>query len=231
MTRAVEKQPSLTPMQVARTTVELFRVVPVERLEVVTTLIREGKRVQTTEVRLYAGDLELAHGLVQRLRVTDLGQDFEDPPMPRLPNMDNVEDFGTVMQFRDDGLPVFGRHAVKVDHVEGHFSEVGKKTAWFRVSSELVAGEPLTPTESAIILGDFSNGLTRKRQPYEVVFMNTDLTVRFSRQPVGEWIAIDGESLWNRTGRGSSFTRLYDIEGAFGHAAQTLFLNDTLPGT
>ena len=50
MTRAFERQPSLTSMEVARVTVELFRVVPIDRLEVLTNLIREGNKIQTTEV-------------------------------------------------------------------------------------------------------------------------------------------------------------------------------------
>ena len=102
MTRAVDRQPSLTSMEVARVTVELFRVVPVDRLEVVTNLIREGKKIQTTEVRLYVGELEVAHGLVQRLRVTDLDRDFENTPAPAPLIAADVGPFGNVMPFPSD---------------------------------------------------------------------------------------------------------------------------------
>ena len=78
LVHCVEQTPTLTPMEVARATVELFRVVPVARLEAVTDVVREGKKIQTTQVLLYDGDLEIARALVQRLRIKDLGLDFEN---------------------------------------------------------------------------------------------------------------------------------------------------------
>lgn len=42
--RAAERRLSLAPMEVARVTVDLNRVVPVTRLEVVVETVREGKR-------------------------------------------------------------------------------------------------------------------------------------------------------------------------------------------
>ena len=225
MTRAVDRQPSLTSMEVARVTVELFRVVPVDRLEVVTNLIREGKKIQTTEVRLYVGELEVAHGLVQRLRVTDLDRDFENTPAPAPLIAADVGPFGNVMPFLSDAGVAFGRTSVEVVEVTGTFAEVGAMTAWFRINNSLVDGESLSPIERAVITGDFSNGLTRKAEPYEVVFMNSDLSLRFARPPVGEWIALTGESIWERTGRGAAHARLFDELGEFAHAGQTLFLD------
>ena len=226
MARAVERSPSLTEMEVARVTVELFRVVPVDRLEVVTNLIRQGKKIQTTEVRLYVGDLEVAHGLVQRLRVGDLGQDFANVAPPFHPASLEKVSFSSVMPFpTDDGKPAFGRSAVEVAHVDGSFADVGPKAVWFRITAQLVEGEDLSPMQRAVITGDFSNGLTRKAQPDEIVFMNSDLSLRFARLPVGEWIAISGESVWDRSGRGAAHTNLFDESGVFAHAGQTLFLD------
>ena len=229
MARAVERSPSLTEMEVARVTVELFRVVSVDRLEVVPNLIRQGKKIQTTEVRLYVGDLEVAHGLVQRLRVGDLGQDFANAGPPTLQESVEKVPFGSVMPFPDDGALAFGRSAVEVAEVDGSFADVGPKAVWFRITTRLVEGEALSPLQRAVITADFSNGLTRKAQPYEIVFMNSDLSVRFARPPEGEWIAISGRSIWDRSGRGAAHATLFDETGAFAHAGQTLFLDHAAP--
>jgi len=224
MARAVEQQATLTSMEVARVTIELFRAIPVTRLEVVTDVVREGKKIQTSSVSVFAGDVEMARGLVQRLRVTDLARDFQNPPPPTPPEELDPQSFGDVMFFPDDGLVSFGRDAVEVAQASGSFVDLGPKTVWFRIIVPLVAGEALSPLQRAVMSGDFSNGLTRHAQPFEVMFMNSDLTVRLARYPQGEWIALAGDALWDRGGRGTAQTTMFDIGGAFGTAGQTLFL-------
>ena len=227
LSRAVEVSPSLTQMEVARVTCELFRVVPVTRLEVVTELVREGKRIQTTEARLYDGDLEVARGLVQRLRVAEL--DFPASTsaflaQPLDPESVDEIPFTSLMPFPADGPVSFGRHAVRIRQVEGTFAEPGPATVWLAFDAELVAGEPMSPTQRAVIASDFSNGLSRLAQAWEVVFMNSDLSVHLARPPVGEWVALDGESIWNPDGRGVATSHLFDADGPIGRATQTLFL-------
>ncbi len=225
--RAVEASPSLTEMEVARVTCELFRIVPVARLEIVTELVREGKRIQTTEVRLFDGSLEVARALVQRLRVTEL--DF--PPstsafltQPSDPGSVEEVPFTSLMPFSEDGPITFGRNAVRIRQVEGTFAEPGPATVWLAFDAELVAGEPMSPTQRAVIASDFSNGLSRLAQAWEVVFMNSDLSVHLARPPSGAWIALDGESIWNPDGRGVATSHLFDAQGPIGRATQTLFL-------
>ncbi len=228
VTRAVERSDSLAPMEVARVTVELFRVVPVTRLEVVTELVREGKRIQTTEVRVYGGDVELARGLVQRLRVTELGlpPDFHDPvrrpPGPR--ELDSYS-FKEVVPFPDHGAVTFGRYAVEIAEATGTFREPGPATVWFRFSTQLVEGEEMTPAQRAVLASDFSNGLSRFADGNEWLFMNSDLSVHLARLPAGEWVALDGESIWSRDGRGVATSHLFDEVGPIGRATQTLFID------
>ncbi len=226
--RVAEDVPTLVPMELARITVELFRVVPVTRVELVPEIVREGKRIQTVEVRVFTDDLEVARGLVQRLRVTDLERDFPGEPLGVPPG--EPVPFASLLPFTDDGQVSFGRDAVEVSEVKGSFAEFGPAAVWFHITQPLVAGEEVTPTQRAVMSGDFSNGLTRLANPSDVVFMNSDLTVRLARPPAGEWIALDGEALWHRSGRGTATTRMYDEAGWIGVAAQTLFLDRSVPG-
>jgi hypothetical protein len=215
-------------MQIARVTVELFRVVPVTALEVVVEPVREGKRLQTSEVRIYGGDTELARGLVQRLRVTELDfpPEFETsvrtPPGP-----DGLEsvDFNEVVPFHDTGHITFGRRSVEVREAVGTFREPGPATVWFRFTNPLVDGEAISPAQRAVLASDFSNGLSRFADGNEWLFMNSDLSVHLARLPIGDWVALDGESIWNRDGRGVATSHLFDERGPIGRATQTLFLD------
>ncbi len=228
ITRAVERSPSLTPMEVARVTVELYRVVPVTTLEVVVELVRQGKRIQTSEVRIYHGALELARGLVQRLRVTDLDfpPAFSDPVgLPPGPEGLPRYSFTDVAPFEERGVITFGRRAVEIAEASGTFAEPGPATVWFRFSTQLVAGEEISPAQRAVLASDFSNGLSRFADGDDWLFMNSDLSVHLARQPEGEWIALDGESIWHRQGRGVATSHLFDQSGPIGRATQTLFLD------
>ena len=128
------------------------------------------------------------------------------------------------MPFSAEGPVSFGRHAVRIRQVEGTFTEPGPATVWLAFDAELVAGEPMSPTQRAVIASDFSNGLSRMAETWEVVFMNSDLSVHLARPPVGEWVALDGESIWNPDGRGVATSHLFDAQGPIGRATQTLFL-------
>jgi len=55
-------------------------------------------------------------------------------------------------------------------------------------------------------------------------FINADLTVSLARQPVGEWILLDGESLIGPGGAGLATARLADPRGYFGRAVQSLVI-------
>jgi hypothetical protein len=48
--------------------------------------------------------------------------------------------------------------------------------------------------------------------------------VNFSRQPVGEWILLDGESWIGPDGAGLAMSRLADRQGYFGRAVQSLVI-------
>jgi hypothetical protein len=224
---AVERSPSLTPMEVARVTVELFRVVPVVPLEVVVEPVREGKKIQTSEVRVYSGETELARGLVQRLRTTNhtFPASFGAPVgMPPGPGELEPRSFAAVIPFPDRGLVTFGRTAIEMREAAGSFSRPGPATVWFRVTRPLVEGRDISPVQRAVIAADFSNGLSRLADGDEWVFMNSDLSVHLARPPVGEWVAVDGESIWDAGGRGVATSHLFDEKGPIGRATQTLFL-------
>lgn len=226
--RAIDRVPTLAPMEMARLTVELFRVVPVTRLHVATRVVREGKRVQAVEASLTdSDDLELARATGLRLRraEVELPEEVEASAPPRtLPGdipVPNMEEWGV----GESGRILFHRQAVEVREIDGGFAQPGPGSMWLRMTRPLVEGAQISPLERAVIVGDFVNGLSRLSDSRRMAFMNADLTIHLARYPAGEWVGVRATSIWEPNGRGVAGGDLFDTEGVIGRSTQTLFID------
>lgn len=224
----VERVPTLAPMQIARMTVEIFRVVPLVPLRIDTDILREGKRIQTVEARLTGPDgTLLSMAIVQRLRTTHLRlpQDAQGPPLELTPP-DRLELFDPrTWGVGEAGRVLFHRHAIEVREIHGGFAHKGPGAVWIRVTKPIVAGTEVTPAQRAIATADFCNGVSRRLDVSEFVFMNSDLTVHLARYPASEWVALDAESVYSPLGRGVATGSLWDLDGPVGRSTQTLYLD------
>ncbi|MBW3666235.1 MAG: thioesterase family protein [Actinobacteria bacterium] len=224
----IESIPTLTPMEIARLTVEIFRVVPLVPLRIETRVVREGKRIQTTEATVYGpDDTLLSMATVQRLRIAklELPPDAEGPPL-ELTTPDRIEPFsGQGWGVGEPGRVLFHRHAIEVREIHGGFTTKGPGAIWLRLTKPIVAGRGITPAQRAIATADFCNGISRRVEVSDWVFMNSDLTVHLARYPAGEWVALDAESVYSPGGRGVATGSLWDLDGALGRSTQTLYLD------
>lgn len=227
--RAIDRVPTLAPMEMARLTVELFRVVPVTRLHLATRVVREGKRVQAVEASLTdSDDLELARATGLKLRRADveLPREVEPTPPPHtlpedIPDQ-NMEEWGV----GEPGRILYHRQAVEVREVDGGFAQPGPGSMWLRMTRPLVEGAPISPLERAVVVGDFVNGLSRLSDSRRMAFMNADLTIHLARYPAGEWVGVSARSEWEPTGRGVAGGDLFDTAGVIGRSTQTLFIDE-----
>ncbi|CAN5814116.1 thioesterase family protein [soil metagenome] len=225
---AIEAVPSLTVMEIARLTVELFRVVPIVPLKVTTEVLREGKKIQVVAASVVdPAGTELARAVALRLRRTRLALpqeattgDTHLPPPDTIASPDM-----TRWGIGDGGRILYHRHAIEVREVGAGFTEPGPGAMWLRIHRPLVEGHPLTPTTRAIITGDFVNGLSRLADARNFAFMNADLTIHLNRPPAGEWVGVEAVSTYEPTGRGLATGVLSDTKSPFGRATQTLFLD------
>lgn len=231
LARSVEAVPTLAPMEVARLTVELFRVVPLTTLRARARVIREGKRIQVVEASLFDPDgLELARAVALRLRTTRLDlPPSAHPPTPPVPlpadlPVPDMDHWG----LGDPGRVLYHRHAIEVREPDEGFRRPGPGAMWLRIKRPLVAGEPITPLTRAIVAGDFVNGLSRLVDGRRFVFMNADLSIHLNRMPDGEWVGVSAESLYDPGGRGVATGLLFDTRSAIGRSTQSLFL-DRIP--
>lgn len=227
ITGHVEKVPTLTPMEVARVSVELFRVVPLVPLRIESRVVREGKKIQTVlaDVRGPDGTL-LASATVQRLRVADRPVPDEaktasttlDPPELCRPVDTRTWGHG------ESAKRMFHRNAIEVREIHGTFGESGPGAIWVRLTAQVVAGEQPTPAQRAVVVADFCNGVA-SRLGAGWVFMNSDLTVHIGRVPQSEWVALDADAMYHDKGRGVAWGSLWDEAAWVGRSAQTLFLD------
>jgi hypothetical protein len=224
----VEKVPTLVPMEIARVTVELLRVVPLSPLRIETRTVREGKRIQIVEARMsnLEGDV-LSMAWVQRLRIADLP--VPEPPTPRFSSLKPPGECDPIGDDpwgagRTDKL-MFYREAVEIREIWGKFGEPGPAAVWIRLTVPIVAGEEPTAAQSAVAAADFGNGLSPEIDVAHWVFMNTDLTVNLGRQPRSEWIGLEARSSYPGTGRAVTVGTLSDTQGWCGASSQTLYVD------
>ena len=235
LARAVESVPTLAPMEVARLTVDIFRVVPTVPLRISTSLLREGKRIQLVRARLRAGDAEVAQATAMRLRIAHRPPPEEARPdrslLPGPVAESSPVDMERVGVGVSGGL-YFHRHGIEIRQAEGRFDQPGPGAVWIRILSPLVAGEDLTPLLRGVISADHGNGISSVL-PTSWVFMNADLNIHLLRLPVGEWVGLRSISWFADLGRGVAHSQLFDPTGGIGRSVQTLFadLRTALPGT
>lgn len=227
ITGHIDKIPTLAPMEIARITVEIFRVVPLVPLTIAAEVVREGKRIQ--KIRAEVSDPEgtlLSMASVQRLRTADrpLPDQAETPGLAlTAPGASHIPDALT-WGVGETGKVMFHRNAIEIREIEGGFFDKGPGSVWIRATKPIVAGEPISPAQRVVLAGDFCNGVSRTLD-FDWVFMNSDLTVHIGRYPTGEWIALDAESHYSEHGRGVAAGSLWDETAWVGRSAQTLFLD------
>jgi hypothetical protein len=226
LARAVERHDPGSASFVARLTVDLLRPVPLAPLEVVTRTTRPGRKVQWVEASLVADDVEVARAHALRLRMTPpLGLPLppEAAPTVRPPDESTAID----VEFpRVQGLGFW--RAVEFRIASGSWHETGPATIWFRLRVPVVAGEPPSPLQRVAAAADFGNGLSTVLPRGQYLFINPDLSIHLHRHPVGEWVALEGESAAEDYGIGLAAVRLHDERGPIGRSVQSLLV-DQLP--
>lgn len=221
--------PTLTPMEISRLTVEIFRVVPLTTLRLETSVVREGKRIQSVSVGVHGPDETLlASATVQRLRVVDLPTPEEAAlaPPEALVSPDGAQPIdSSVWGVGEQGKIMFHRHAMEIRESYGGFGTKGPAGVWMRLLKPIVGGEEITPLQRMITTADFCNGVSRSLDLDTWVFMNPDLTVHAARHPNGEWVGLTAESGYGDNGRGVATGTLWDESGWLGRSTQSLYLD------
>jgi hypothetical protein len=193
--------------------------VPLAPLTVAAQITRPGRRFQLAEAELVSGERTSCRAravLLRRGEIEDVPPG--DPVVLDAPGPDGGErlDMGPGESFGGTGMDI--------RFVTGHLYTPGPAVGWFRVAQPFVDGEEPSPAQRAVAAADFGNGISRVLDWHEWLFVNTDLTMHLHRDPEGEWIALQAETILQPNGSGIAASTLYDRRGRVGTAAQSLFV-------
>lgn len=215
---AAEAIPAPAPMRIARVTIDLMRPVPVAPLTVEREVLREGRKIQLCGVRLKADGILVVSASVLKIKqqTTELPSGISDAPL-------DVSGPDQCPAQPGDISSPFVR-CISMRAARGRFGQMGPGAIWFRVDRPLIAGAAVSQAMRAVVASDFSNGTSPALDFSQWTFINADLTVNFAREPVGDWILLNGETWIGPDGAGLAMSRLADHRGYFGRAVQSLVI-------
>jgi Thioesterase-like superfamily len=218
--RAMERHEPEDGQRLARVAVDILRPVPVGKITVRTRAVRPGRRVALLETVLESDGQEVLHARGWRIAtpggpVPAIGADATPPPVPAEAH---VPDF--------PGGHVAGYlHAVEWRYVSGGgFENPGPAVVWARATIPLIADEDATPMCRALLIADSGSGVSATLDPAKFLFINVDLTVVLTRDPVGEWLLLDSATTIGEQGTGLAETTISDVHAPCGSAIQTLLV-------
>ncbi|MGE0315130.1 MAG: thioesterase family protein [Lautropia sp.] len=207
--------------RLVRIAIDLERPVPMAGFSIRTEIVRAGRSMTTLRAILLDGDAKqrcVANGLALR---ADL-----DRPLPTAATAAHDPQAATPGGFVFDrtvhGLRCF-TDSVEMRYPPGEDPTPGPTSVWMR-SLPLLAHETPSPMQRICPLADCGNALSRNAEPWDVGFVNADLTLVLHREPDGEWLGSRSVSHWQPGGIGLSSATLFDRHGDVGHALQTLLL-------
>lgn len=224
LAHAIEQtEPGATELAVTRLTVEFLGGVPVGPVEVATSLAKPGTRLQIVDATLDAGGRRACLARAVRMRRANLPGAAATPPPLRgaavLPAPETGEPWLQFVEGEDRFYP--GATEIRV---VGGRSGSGHAVAWIRLRGELLPGVAPSPLVRACAAADFCNGLSAILPFDEWLFVNTELTVHLYREPQGEWVGVDAQTVSDASGVGLASGVLHDAHGPFGTCAQALFV-------
>lgn len=216
LAHAIDAQRDDAELFVSRLTIDLFRPVPLQPLEVRTAVVREGRRIKLVDAFLLCDGAQIARASGLMLRRT-----------PGAPGETLVAGGGAVPPW--SAVPPRNLTDAPRDGVERFHAAVGFRridprpadapmAAWMHLPLTLLPDTPLTPLERVTGLADFASSLGGLSRSVLTPFINADVNLSLHRLPEGEWIHLAGAGRGDAEGIATSSVHLHDQRGLFGHA-------------
>jgi hypothetical protein len=214
--RAIEQCEPREGFVLARATFEILRAVPVAEVQVSARIARPGRSVELLEGELSVEGEPVVTVRAWRVKAStapDVNRDGPpllrpDVPSPPPPGLDG---FG------------YGR-AVELRFAAGGWGQRRPATVWTRLLQPIVRDEEPSGVQRVLAVADSGNGVSAVLSWDEWLFINTELTVHFRREPRGEWICLDAETSIAHGGAGLARSVLSDDDGVVAQGAQALLV-------
>jgi Thioesterase-like superfamily len=213
---ALERCSPREGMPFVRLTYDILGAIPVGEVEVSAAVVRPGRSVELLEATLRA---EGRTAVVARAwRALATGAPAAGPSAAPLPLPDGPSSPPPML----DGFG-YGA-AVELRFAAGGWEEPGPATAWTRLRVPVVAGEAPSGLQRVLAVADSGNGISAVLPWDRWLFINPELTVHVRREPRGEWICLDAETVIAPGGAGLARSVLSDPDGPVAHGAQSLLV-------
>ncbi|MGB3771865.1 MAG: thioesterase family protein [Rhodococcus sp. (in: high G+C Gram-positive bacteria)] len=222
LARALERCSPLPGSRLARMTMDILGPVPVGELAVRARLDRPGKRISMLSAELVTDMPDgstrvVARATGWRIATSDTISATHSVDPPLRPGPDESD---SGWAFPDswhggflDSLELRGARPV---------TETEAGSVWARPRYPVVAGETTSPVVRLFAVADIANGVAARLDPAEWTFLNTDLTVQITREPVGEWVGVQARTTIGDDGVGLCMSTVHDASGPVGRTFQTL---------
>ncbi|OAA23893.1 Thioesterase-like superfamily protein [Frankia sp. EI5c] len=214
----------LTDGHLARIAVEFLRPAPVGEIRLRASVVRPGRRVAL--LRAEMGDGAQTFSTAQawwRRRASGVVPGSARDDVEPLVAPGEVPAAGPDSDLARLLLRGY-MAAVDWRPVTGHLDRPGPCTVWARPRIQLIAGEPISPTQLAMLVTDAGSAVSAVLDFRSRLFSNIDLVVSLLREPAGEWISMRAETMIDDAGGGTTTTVLGDEKGPFGASLHTLFV-------
>ncbi len=203
---AIERDHGMDGFAPCRLTVDMFRNPPMEPAEVVTTLVRGGRRVRAMDAVVRMGGTEVSRTSALFLAT---GEEPVDHPVPVSPAWDAAPAHDLATDVDDDGS------FDVVSPTDRGFDAPGVRRAWVRDRRQLVRGVELTPFVRAALAADLASPLANFGAE-GLDYINADLTLYLGRLPEGEWIGTETAHRVAGDGISVAVCTLHDHRGPIG---------------
>lgn len=204
-------------LQPARLTVDLLRPVPLEPVQIRTSVVREGRRIKLVDGTLVQDGKVVARAsalFLRRGEHPDVRVWSTPVRMPPLPT--NADGFPLDMPFH---IWSYGADVGEGSRGMAEWEQAdSQKFAWTRLFRPMVRGHPLTPLVRLAFVGDITSSLSHWGAG-GLRYINADYTVTASRLPDGEYVGLAAQSHYGTQGVATGSATLFDRHGPFGTAS------------
>jgi hypothetical protein len=215
--RALESIDEGSPRVIGRFTMDLLGPVPVDVLQVTTTVPRRGRNVSLRRAELS----DTSGRVVARAEAW------------AFPSGEGPGDLGVPLEHGPDD----GHHedppgswsrgyldSVEWSWISGAVTRPGPAVVWMRPLVSLLPGEELTPLQRLLSCVDSASGASAALDPAEWSFMNTELTVHVVRPVIGEWVCLYADTTLGPGSVGLAAAEIYDRHGLVARSGQALLV-------
>lgn len=210
----------------ARLSFDILAPVPVADLVLTARMLRPGRRVALAQADLAeAAEPDRPLMTVRAWLVRQLGPQDAVPGLP-------ATSTGRAPAPPDPWVPMVrpvGWHPGYLDAIDWHWvsgslEEPGPAEVWTRLRGRLVDIEAPDPLDRLVAVADSASGISAVASPTTLLFVNTDLTLHLTRQPVDEVIWMRARTWLDGSGIGRTTGEIGDGAGTVATSAQCLFV-------